>query len=265
MKSNPDSEMTKREKSPTPRVENGANPRNRGGDQRCPMKTASFHSLASIRLPKFQFYARWLALMIAGLVSVTMPAAESVLYQNNFEKEETGKVPADFMVLDGGFVVKEDAGNKFLELPGAPLDSFAVQFGPTESTNLSVSARIYATAKGRRFPTFGVGLDGVAGYKLQVAPGKKLLELLKDQKVLASIPYDWKSGEWLSFRLQVRQTGASAWKIEGKVWPLANSEPSAWLVSADEAEEPLSGRPSLLGSPFSGTPIWYDDLLVKKL
>jgi hypothetical protein len=199
-----------------------------------------------------------------SLCAVSLLAADSVLYENNFEKEEPGKVPADFMVLDGGFAVKEDAGNKFLELPGSPLDSFAVQFGPTESSNVCVSARIYATGKGRRFPTFGVGLNGVAGYKLQAAPGKKLLELLKDQNVLASVPYDWKSGEWLSFRLRVRGTGASGWKIEGKVWPHGKTEPSDWSVTADEKEEPLSGRPSLFGSPFSGTPIWFDDLRVVK-
>jgi len=111
--------------------------------------------------------------LILGTLLSPLKASGQILYQNNFEKEEVGKVPADFMVLDGGFVVKEEAGNKFLELPGAPLDSFAVQFGPTESSDLSVSARIYASAKGRRFPTFGIGLDGVAGYKLQAAPGKK--------------------------------------------------------------------------------------------
>ena len=203
-------------------------------------------------------------LIFVSLCSLNLSAAETVLYQNDFEKEEVGKVPADFMVLDGGFAVKEEGGNKFLELPGTPLDSFAVQFGPTESTNISVFARIYGSVKGRRFPTFGVGLDGVAGYKLQAAPAKKAIELLKDQKVLASVPYDWKSAEWLNFRLQVRKTGDSAWKIEGKVWSHGSTEPSAWMITADEKEEPLAGRPSIFGSPFSGTPIWYDDLLVEK-
>jgi hypothetical protein len=203
-------------------------------------------------------------LFVLSLCSLNLLAAVTVLYQNNFETEEVGKVPADFMVLDGGFTVKKEAGNKFLELPGTPLDSFAVQFGPTESSNISVSARIFATGKGRRFPTFGVGLDGVAGYKLQAAPGKKAIELLKDQKVLATAPYDWKSSEWLNFRLQVRKAGDSAWKIEGKVWPPGANEPLAWMISADEKDEPLAGRPSVFGSPFSGTPIWYDDLRVEK-
>src|SRR5258708_672354 len=47
--------------------------------------------------------------------------AEKILYENNFEKAEIGKVPDDLLVLEGAFVVQEESGNKFLELPGAPL------------------------------------------------------------------------------------------------------------------------------------------------
>src|SRR5712691_7815678 len=95
-------------------------------------------------------------------------AQSEILYQNDFEKAAPGKVPDDMLLLDGAFAVKEDAGNRFLELPGAPLDTFGVLFGPTEGPGLNVSARVYATAKGRRFPTFAVGLHGVGGFKLQV-------------------------------------------------------------------------------------------------
>src|SRR4051812_26072339 len=82
------------------------------------------------------------------------------LYENNFEKAEPEKIPEDFMVLDGGFVVKEEGGNKFLELPGAPLETFGVLFGPTVSNNVSASAKIFGTAKGRRFPAFAVAFYG---------------------------------------------------------------------------------------------------------
>src|SRR2546422_109205 len=104
-------------------------------------------------------------------------AEPKIIYQNNLEQAEVGKLPGDFLVLDGAFTVAQDAGNKFLELPGAPLDTFGLLFGPSEGAEIAVSVRVYGTAKGRRFPTFGVGLNGVAGYKLQVSPGKKLIEL----------------------------------------------------------------------------------------
>src|SRR5207249_11544321 len=174
------------------------------------------------------------------------------------EKAEVGKVPADFLVLEGGFSVKEEGGNKFLELPGAPLDSFAVQFGPTESAGIAVSARINGTGKGRRFPTLGVGLNGVAGYKLQVSPAKKMLELYKDLELKASAPYGWRSGQWTTLRLQVRNAGERQWKIEGKAWAQGAAEPANWMIAFDEKEAPAPGRASVFGSPFSGTPIQFD-------
>ena len=122
-------------------------------------------------------------LVIVGLVA---NASASPLYETNFEKAEVGKVPDDLMVLGGEFAVKADGTNKVLELPGAPLDSFAVQFGPSEKENIVVSAKIFGTSKGRRAPTFGVGLGGVSGWKLQVSPGKKAVELLRDAEVKAA-------------------------------------------------------------------------------
>lgn len=193
------------------------------------------------------------------------PSATKVLYSNDFEKAEIGKLPDDFLSLNGEFTVKEEAGNKFLELPGAPLDSFGVQFGPTESVEVAIQARIYGTAKGRRAPTFGVGLCGVSGYKLQVAPAKRALELLKDETIKASRPLDWKSGAWTQFRLQVRKVKDGEWKIEGKIWTRGDAEPKEWMLTFDETEAPVTGRPSVMGSPFSGMPIWFDDLVVERL
>src|SRR5438552_284025 len=139
------------------------------------------------------------------------------LYENNFEKAVIGSVPDDLLVLDGGFAVQEEAGNKFLELPGAPLETFGVIFGPTEKENVAISARIYGTSKGRRSPTFAVGVGGQGGYRLQVAPSKKLIELYKGDVVKTSVPFEWQSGKWAQFKLQVRKVKDGDWKVEGKV------------------------------------------------
>jgi hypothetical protein len=208
------------------------------------------------------------SLLICSLgfsVSLPLLAQTKPLYENNFEKAEVGKLPEGFLALDGGFVVKEEAGNKVLELPGAPLDSFSVQFGPTETADVAISARIKGTAKGRRYPTFGVGLNGVAGYRLQVSPAKKLLELYKDQEVKATAPFEWKSGDWTYLRLQIRKAKDGEWKIEGKVWLSGTPEPGTWMISSDEKEAPTAGRASVFGSPFSGTPIQFDDLAVSSV
>src|SRR6266480_7504692 len=94
--------------------------------------------------------------LVVGLASALLAQGAKPLYENDFERAELNKVPDDFLVLDGQFAVKEENGNKFLELPGAPLDTFGVLFGPTEKEDIVVSARVFGTSKGRRFPTFAL-------------------------------------------------------------------------------------------------------------
>ena len=200
--------------------------------------------------------------LFTGLAFGAFVQQAKPLYQNDFEQAALDKVPDDFLVLDGQFAVKQEGGNKFLELPGAPLDAFGVLFGPTEKEGTTVAARIFGTGKGRRYPTFAVGLNGqgTSAYRLQVSPAKKALELFKGDEVRATVPFEWQSGTWVRLRLQVRKVKDGQWKVAGKAW--ADEEPSAWLVSCDESEQPVPGKASIWGSPYATTAIRFDDLKV---
>src|SRR5277367_1018565 len=86
--------------------------------------------------------ATWLLACVA-IASMPVRAADTApLYESNFEKIAPGAVPDDFLILDGAFAVQQEGSNKFLELPGEPLDTFGVLFGPTVKTNVAVSARV---------------------------------------------------------------------------------------------------------------------------
>src|SRR5262249_49590467 len=159
----------------------------------------------------------------------------------DFEKVDPGKLPEDLMILDGSFTVQQDGGNKFLELPGAPLDSYGLLFGPTEKEGVIADARIYGTAKGRRFPTFALGLNGVGGYRLQTSPDKTLLDLYRGDTLKKTVSYPGESGQWTRLRLQVRKVGKT-WEIDGKAWADGQNEPAEWSISADDAEELPAGR-----------------------
>ena len=203
-------------------------------------------------------------LISAVLASAIVSSQAQVLYTNGFDNAAIEKVPEDMMVLDGGFAVKDEGGNKFLELPGAPLETFGVLFGPTEASGLAVSARVQSTGKGRRFPTFAVGLNGVGGFKLQASPAKKLVELVKGEEVVASAPFIWESGSWTMLRLQCRKVKDGEFKVEGKAWKQGEAEPKDWQISRTETAESPAGRCSVWGMPFAGTPIKFDDLVVTR-
>lgn len=217
-------------------------------------------------------FALWKTRGVSGCVAVIFSLASALscvgqtsppIYQNNFESAEVDSVPDDFIVLDGGFTVKEDQGNKFLELPGAPVDSFGVLFGPVATNAITATARAFGTSTGRRYPTFALGLNGAGGYRIQVSPGKRALELIRGDSVKASVPYNWKSGKWTRLKLHVQKSGDS-WRIAGKAWPEGEEEPADWLITADETQALSPGRASVYGSPLSGTRIRFDDLVVSR-
>lgn len=216
-------------------------------------------------MKRFQYFG-WLVLAV-GLASSTLPAlaGEKILFQTNFSAVSVGELPENFLVLSGEFAVREGDGQKYLELPGAPLDSFGTLFGPTfnpkNDSHISVQARIYGEGRGRRFPTFAIGLCGVGGYRLQISPAKKAIELYQNEQQVATQPFEWKSGTWTHLRLQIRKEGGR-FQLEGRAWPDGSAEPATWLISYTEPQEPVPGRSSIWGSPFSGTPIRYDDLVV---
>lgn len=210
-----------------------------------------------IRNSKFALRILVFCTLVLGSWSFAAPA---VIYTNNFESAALDKVPDDMLVLDGAFAVKQDNGNKFLELPGAPLDTFGLLFGSTTNANVTVTAKIYGTGKGRRFPTFGVGLNGAGGYKVKIAPSKNVLELYKGDDVIATAPFKWKSATWTNIKMQVRAEGSDRWVIEGKAWEALAAEPQKWDLSFTEKTPPSPGRASITGSPYSGQPILFDDL-----
>lgn len=181
-------------------------------------------------------------------------------YLQDFSSVKLGEPPEDLMVLEGQFTVKEEGGNKFLELPGSPLETYGVLFGSSQALDVQVQVRILGTKVGRKQPVFAVGLNGQGGYKVRVSPAKQAAELLKGEDVVGTTPFQWKAGEWTSLKLQVRKD-ADGVVIEGKVWQ-NELEPKAWSLKLAEAKIPPAGKAGVWGLPFSGTPIRFDDFKI---
>lgn len=194
------------------------------------------------------------------LVGVLSAAAEDKpLYVQDFNALK--EVPEDIMQLNGEFTLVADGAGKAMAVTPTPLDTYNCLFGPPAKDGIQARVRIQGASKGRQSPTFGVGLNGVSGFVLRLATGKKLVELSHDEEVLASQPYAWKSDTWTRFALQLRATGAT-WVIEGKVWTDGEVEPTTWLVTTTIDKAPSPGRASLWGIPYGGKPILFDDLMV---
>jgi hypothetical protein len=205
--------------------------------------------------------------LLAGLPLTALMGADAKPaagpYAADFAKMPAGKPGPELFILNGGFAIAEADGRKVLELPGNPLDTFGVLFGPEAQTATDASARIYGTSEGKMLPEFGVGTNDAGGWKLWLLPSQKALVLRKGEEEKARVPFTWTSGKWTSFRLRVAPAAAGAgWKAEGKAWAADGKEPEAWAITATDAAAPPAGRASVWGQPYAGTPIRFDGLKV---
>lgn len=200
--------------------------------------------------------------LVMGICNGLIGAESQTIFSQDFSKSEPGTVPDEFLVLDGQFAVQQEGTERWLELPGAPLESYGFMFGPSESSGIQVAARIYTTKQGRKFSTFAVGVAGARGYRLQVTPAKKSVELFRDETAVASSPFDWKSGEWTELRLLVRKVAEGDFTVEGKVWTASNEEPKEPTVRILHSTAVPAGKSGAWGMPFAGTPIRFDDLKI---
>ncbi len=114
-------------------------------------------------------------------------------------------------------------------------------------------------------PSFGVGVFGISGYKVRLSPAAGKLEILKDEMVKADVPFEWKSDTWTRLKVQARPVDKGQWKVEARAWPDGEKEPDTWQLEWTDSEAPPSGRASLIGAPYSGLPIRFDDLMADKI
>ncbi|GMV66203.1 MAG: hypothetical protein KJ050_02395 [Candidatus Omnitrophica bacterium] len=211
----------------------------------------------------YQFFI-FLCLVIPVISSAeeAAPPPAGELYRNDFSAAETGKPGKEFLILDGKFTIVDVEGNRMLELPGEPLESYGLLFGPSQKEGVQVEGRMLSESTRRTFPAFGIGLNGVSGYRVLVAPAKKSIEIYRGTEVKATAPFTWKSGAWTHLKLEVATTSEGKWLVKAKVWQEGSEEPADW-VSFEDAKEPPKGRASIWGTPFSGKKIYYDDLVVR--
>jgi hypothetical protein len=202
------------------------------------------------------------AFCLLSIIAVGADAPGAPLYAQNFDKLAEGNPPDEIMVLNGALSVKKVDGNGVLELAADPLDTDGFLFGPADKTDYVVSARIQASATGKRFPEFGAGAYGPGQYRLWVMPAVGQLQLVKADDVKMALPYAWTSGQWTRLKLAVHKTSDGKVRVEGKAWPDGKEEPKEWLVHFEDTEPPQAGKACLFATPYSGQVTRFDDVVV---
>lgn len=205
---------------------------------------------------------RTTALLASSLILFSQAfSAELKTFNYTVDEWPEGDPPKEVFVVDGTIKVATKDGNKAIMVSPDNLVDASAQFAVSAAGDSVVKARVFASKKGRSNPRFGVAVHGMSGYRLLVDAPKKQLQLVKSDEVVASVPFTWTSDAWLWMKLEVRKN-ADAWTITGKTWGADAIEPEEAQLTHQDKGLKGQGKASVWATPYSGTPIYFDDIEV---
>lgn len=203
-----------------------------------------------------------------GLSAQQPAAAAAAAAPQSFEIKvddwAEGEVPKDVFVVDGTFRIAAREGNKAILVDPNPITDASAQLAVSAAGSASIEARVLAFKRGRSTPRFGISVHGTSGHRLMVNPAKKQLELVKNDQVLASVPYTWTADAWVKLKLEARKGAAAgdAWTLTGKAWPADGAEPAEPQIKHEDKGLKGQGKCALWATPFSGEPVYFDDVKI---
>ena len=201
-----------------------------------------------------------LSFLITAAMAATAHGGDLKTFSFDCEAWGEGAPPADVFVVEGTITVKALEKNKVLEVGIDPLVAANAQFATSANGSASIEAKVLATKAGRSAPIFGVAVHGQSGYRLMAVPVKKELQITKGEEVVKTVPLEWTSGSWLKMKLEVKKGADDKWTISGKAWPADGAEPKDAQITAEDSKLKGQGKCSIWATPFSGTPIDFDDI-----
>ncbi len=194
------------------------------------------------------------------------PPDPNELFKSGFEDLEVGEIPSDWMALEGEWsIIEEEGGAKVLQMSPNPLVEAAIQFGKSvRDEGATATVRVKADRTRRTAPRFGIGLHGGNGFHFRVVGITKKIELKKGDDIMQSVDFDWRPGEWHFMEITVKPAN-TAWTVSAKIWAESDEKPEQNQLEYIATDVKLSGKVSLLATPYAGLPILFDDLTAMKL
>lgn len=171
-----------------------------------------------------------------------------------------GEPQKEVFIVDGTIKIAARDGNKAIVIDPNPITDASAQLAISASGSASIEAKILAIKRGRSTPRFGVSVHGMSGHRLIVNPAKKTLELIKNDQTLATVPFAWTSEVWVKVKLEAKKSADDTWLITGKAWPADAAEPAEALIKHEEKTLKGQGKCAIWATPFSGEPVFFDDI-----
>lgn len=205
--------------------------------------------------------------------SVRVRQVPSLPYEEDFESLGAGLIPGGWTNTQLRYVTKTlDDGNTVLMKTASIAVPFYRQWyafiGTPDMAGYTVAADVMGEEVRDNMPNMGVTAHR---YILQLVGNEQKLRISAWDaipRVAKEVDFAWEPNTWYRLKMTVQINGDQA-QVLGKVWKQGEAEPEEWAVDLTDPNPNLTGPPGLYGSalgiqpPSPGTPIYYDNILVK--
>ena len=184
-------------------------------------------------------------------------------WSETFDSVAVNAAPASWVSMTMKFGVRDQNGNKVLAklTEGSSLLSRSRAYiGPSDWSNYTVESDVMATTKRRQQGDVGVIAQR---YVLTLYGNKQVLNLEPWQPETVrtkTMPFEWKADTWYRMKLQVENLPDGKTRARGKVWPVSENEPAAWMIERIDPIPNRQGAPGIFGNGLAE--LYFDNLKV---
>ncbi len=208
--------------------------------------------------------AGWVKATVEGVTgTANVRVFPPLPWSETFDAYAVNAAPPTWVSMTMKFGVRDLNGNKVLAklTEGSSLLSRSRAYiGPSDWSNYTVEADIFATTKRRQQGDAGVIAQR---YVLTLYGNSQALHIEPWQPETArtkSMPYAWKPDTWYRMKLQVENLPDGKTRARGKVWPVSEAEPAAWMIERIDPIPNRQGAPGIFGNGLSE--LYFDNVKV---
>jgi hypothetical protein len=184
-------------------------------------------------------------------------------WSENFDAMAPNSAPPTWVSMTMKFAVRDQNGNKVLAklAEGSSLLSRSRAYmGPSDWSNYTVESDVFATQKRRQQGDVGVIAQR---YVLTLYGNSQMLHIEPWQpeiKRTVTMPYAWKPDTWYRMKLEVQNLPDGKTRARGKVWPVGEAEPAAWMIERIDPVPNRQGAPGIFGNGLAE--LYFDNIKV---
>lgn len=175
----------------------------------------------------------------------------------------TGEAPPPYWVNSTGkYVIKDVDGTKALMRveDNTTTRRARLFMGTADMSNYTIEADVRSVERRRQLGDVGLFAQK---YGLVLFGNAQRLELHPWQPATAmtvAAPFKWKADTWYRMKLRVASQPDGSTRVQGKVWPRGEAEPTGWMVEKLDKIGHRAGSPGVYSdAPFGA---YYDNIIV---